>query len=859
MHLLGMKTRGKILPSNPYPTLLSHLRQMELLRRMELSDGIILKEFVPSLDDLTATTTSTTTTTTIIPTTSVSTIGVNGGEIRVCSMILGQKYHAWGLSSVLECIKRLATCSNSSSSSTNTMMAGDNSTPLGFIEELLDQVFPWPFVRESIDEGCSLAAYTALVGRNALALNFGHENVFEMEQHIFIQADHLEKAITVFARQLIREAFEAQSLLPRVLSQGLVVEWITNDSIMNRKRWTMESINASRTGFINAIKIAVISKGTFQMENYHLNNGSSSSNSTAANRSSSRTKFYRCIRQFLFHYAHPIDIHQNKTFGDNSNTKTNNYPRALREGFFFSEKAILEYIKRFSHELLLSEPSQETFEDQIYKKTNASKTVQVKRTSTDGIINTNTGIIHNTVNKTSTNLSGSFTTTSGSTTTSSATTTSSTTSRGSPLVYYHGSYRILMEAFVPVLLWKKSLQEPSCEKLKSYLYIVIDGMLKGLPNLFGARIEELHTLLSLLDLLKDMILFTSVSTSPLSTKTNGKNPSNSLNSSQEAIANQIQQHLVSHFANTYRETLNLLQSADSSSFIGLEKLLERQMDQCADLLDHAMGFKYDSLEIHHPQNESSSSHPMTTTMDSTNNTKAAWSSRTSLERRKEALAGLFPALRQLQMMFLILENTIARDYARLLLCQETTQRLYEAEKKQEQELFLFLQNPKAVTTTTKNKSKGERGGGEEGTKTTTQKNKWPDFGLIEWLHRALYAGYERNLVRQQQQQQQQQQKQQQEQQMSTEDRRRSNVSGISTTVSKPLISKATATTAGFVAFETSLLFPLWSIDKLESISIMDELVYALKQKKYPPSITKEMILAQWMVKNVYYFITLYQV
>ncbi|RHY56330.1 hypothetical protein DYB38_004629 [Aphanomyces astaci] len=83
----------------------------------------------------------------------------------------------------------------------------------------------------------------------------------QLEQHVLVEGEKLERAITVFAQLIAKDAYDNQTSAT-IMNQGV---WVTIPSFKKSDRhteklWTLDAIQSCRVAFISAVKTAVAAR-----------------------------------------------------------------------------------------------------------------------------------------------------------------------------------------------------------------------------------------------------------------------------------------------------------------------------------------------------------------------------------------------------------------------------------------------------------------------------------------------------------------------------------------------------------------------------------------------------------------------
>ncbi|KAF0725739.1 hypothetical protein AaE_009680 [Aphanomyces astaci] len=198
--------------------------------------------------------------------------------------------------------------------------------------------------KQQRDDSYKATVMTSLVGPAVLHGKGYLADVYsvQLEQHVLVEGEKLERAITVFAQLVAKDAYDNQTSAT-IMNQGV---WVTIPSFKKSDRhteklWTLDAIQSCRVAFISAVKTAVAARvPCYVVEFRH-----SSTNSVHERRPSSPrhddgqtgsgVSYVRVHRTFVMHFKPPNE--PTRSFSVNQ-------LRPLLEGVFFTEVAMTTYI-----------------------------------------------------------------------------------------------------------------------------------------------------------------------------------------------------------------------------------------------------------------------------------------------------------------------------------------------------------------------------------------------------------------------------------------------------------------------------------------------------------------------------------
>lgn len=278
------KTR-RVLPANPYTMLLVAIRQSEIQRSLVLNGSFPKVTTSPALvlHDQQQ------------PTSALS------PHFRLCSTKELLARSLWGFQSGMERIPDVA--------------------QLAHRVDTIQEIHPSWFNAaqdDQNDDQYRVAVFAALVGdSNKFPLE--QYPVVEMEQHVVVSGELLEKAMAVFARQLFKFLHELTSSSKTLGCSGIsITPSSTNSSFSGEinttnglkpqpqqsRVWTPESVSANRNAFAAAVKIAIVSNASFEISSFSSTTRSLSAPPVPNNSSNDGSQFICQTRQrFFFHFV----------------------------------------------------------------------------------------------------------------------------------------------------------------------------------------------------------------------------------------------------------------------------------------------------------------------------------------------------------------------------------------------------------------------------------------------------------------------------------------------------------------------------------------------------------------------------
>ncbi|RLN98800.1 hypothetical protein BBJ28_00017355 [Nothophytophthora sp. Chile5] len=314
------------LPENPYPALLDAIRVQELRQSFVLHGD-------SSIDSVLALT--------VLPGQDRS----SSPQFQVYSVENEQlRLPIWGLKSTLEQL---------------------NAPNLTGLLELLHSVFQVLMpTREFKDDDCRVSVYDVLVGETIFGTGPEQQapSILELETHVFVQAAQIEKAMEVFARLLLKQLHEASSaatsfasLSPEkaveycgcVASGGICIT--TRSSVTDAadsSEWTIEHVAEKRSGFISAVKTALVLGSQIALTRFYC----------VKPRQSDDRQLCEIVQTCFFHFAAQAEDKKatwNHKAGSKSAPSQQSFllgSRALTSGIHFSDQGALKLAERFQAE-----------------------------------------------------------------------------------------------------------------------------------------------------------------------------------------------------------------------------------------------------------------------------------------------------------------------------------------------------------------------------------------------------------------------------------------------------------------------------------------------------------------------------
>ncbi|RLN10755.1 hypothetical protein BBJ28_00008902 [Nothophytophthora sp. Chile5] len=314
------------LPANPYPALLDAIRMQELRQSFVLhSDSSTDSAFAL----------------TVLPGQGQTT----SPQFQVYSVENEQlTLPIWGLKSTLEQL---------------------NASNLTGLLELLHSVFQVLMPnREFTDDDCRVSVYDVLVGEAIFGTGPEQQapSFLELETHVFVQGAQMEKAMAVFARLLLKQLHEASSAVASFASLSLeeAVEYCgcvasggiyitTRSSLTNAadsSEWTIEHVMENRSGFISAVKTALVIGSQIASTRFYF----------VKPRQSDDRQLCEIVQTCFFHFAAQAEDKKatwNHKAGSKSAPSQQSFligSRALTSGIHFRGQGALELAARFQAE-----------------------------------------------------------------------------------------------------------------------------------------------------------------------------------------------------------------------------------------------------------------------------------------------------------------------------------------------------------------------------------------------------------------------------------------------------------------------------------------------------------------------------
>ncbi|KAF0687234.1 Aste57867_20996 [Aphanomyces stellatus] len=189
---------------------------------------------------------------------------------------------------------------------------------------------------QSTDDGFSVAVACSLVGLAAFhgpKAAFPRADDVELEHHVVVEGEKLERAITVFAKVVAKDAYDTHAMAGSVVGTGVVVAVpsFKKSEKDTQKLWTIGMIQASRIAFFNAVKTAVTARAPIFVREFRRVEYVDYCGRLGVTYGS----YIRVKRSFLLHIRVP---------NEPVRSFATNVDRAFVEGLFFSEDAQRAYL-----------------------------------------------------------------------------------------------------------------------------------------------------------------------------------------------------------------------------------------------------------------------------------------------------------------------------------------------------------------------------------------------------------------------------------------------------------------------------------------------------------------------------------
>lgn len=215
------------------------------------------------------------------------------------------------------------------------------------------------------DDQYRVTVFPALVS-HATSFSLAQYPVIEVEQHVVVAGELLEKAMAVFARQLFKFLHELSTNSSTMGCSGICITsqsvetsssvsggiiLIGSDLQQQPQVWTTESVNSNRNAFIAAVKIAIVDDASFEISSFSSTTESLSALPVSTN--SSLPRFICQTRQrFFLHF-----VRENTTTSSTKPVKASQQHqqqshsfvigmRALESGVFLGARGALEIARR---------------------------------------------------------------------------------------------------------------------------------------------------------------------------------------------------------------------------------------------------------------------------------------------------------------------------------------------------------------------------------------------------------------------------------------------------------------------------------------------------------------------------------
>lgn len=279
----------RVLPASPYPRLLTVVRQKEIERSLVLSGAFSGANDASTSPELLL---------------HDQQQQQTNHHLRICSTKELLARSLWGFQPVIERIPDVDQL-------VNRMDAIRVMHPTCFNDAKEDQ---------KDDDQYRVVVFAALVGHGT-SFPLAQYPVIEIEQHVVVAGELLEKAMAVFARQLFKFLHELSTNSSTLGCSGICItpcstevsssggDQSSIDSDLQYQQqlqvWTTESVNSNRNAFIAAMKIAIVGNASFEITSFSSAHGSVSSPPLpACNNSSSGSRFICQTRQrFFLHFV----------------------------------------------------------------------------------------------------------------------------------------------------------------------------------------------------------------------------------------------------------------------------------------------------------------------------------------------------------------------------------------------------------------------------------------------------------------------------------------------------------------------------------------------------------------------------
>ncbi|EQC25188.1 hypothetical protein SDRG_16939 [Saprolegnia diclina VS20] len=197
-----------------------------------------------------------------------------------------------------------------------------NVDALGRIYAALDASRLVTLYKTTTDDAYTTTLFVVLVGRTVFSGPLQPvPTSLELQQHVVIQGEKLEKAIAIFVACLAKDV--AMTTADNALTRGLVVTipaYKSSDRA-TEKVWTSEMVSASRSAFSSAVKAALIARARIYICFYELPN---------------ERGYRRITKDYILHHDATTTV---RSFCQDASI-------ALDQGVFFHPDALRVYVAR---------------------------------------------------------------------------------------------------------------------------------------------------------------------------------------------------------------------------------------------------------------------------------------------------------------------------------------------------------------------------------------------------------------------------------------------------------------------------------------------------------------------------------
>ncbi|KAF1317091.1 hypothetical protein FI667_g15000, partial [Globisporangium splendens] len=217
------------------------------------------------------------------------------------------------------------------------------------------------------DDGCKVAVHSALVG-NCIDFALSDHSIVELERHIVITGEYLEMDMEVFARQLQKCLYELSSGSMNATTEptkrciGCTGICIMTEPSPNRETqnddatWPLVRIAANRNAFVSAIKNALVDQSSIEITTRDLLAAIPETDSNGG-KSRNRTTLLQTTQRFFLYFA---STGGTATNAKSSTKKQQQAPpncvfspgqsRVSERGVFLSERGALEISTRLQQQ-----------------------------------------------------------------------------------------------------------------------------------------------------------------------------------------------------------------------------------------------------------------------------------------------------------------------------------------------------------------------------------------------------------------------------------------------------------------------------------------------------------------------------